>query len=378
MSLHVVQVNSALDDTGRSPEALLEAWPTLPAVATATARAGARVTVLQASGTEAELHRDGVTYKFVREPRFGTRAKSGLRPGRLVAAVRREQPDVIHFHGLNFPSHCRAICTLGIPMLVQDHGSSAQSRIAALRGWGLRNVAAAAFTSREQAEPFVRSGQLPTQVPIFAIPESSSDFTPGPQAEARGATGVIGSPALLWVGHLAASKDPMTVLRAAQQAIDHLPGLHLWCAYGSAELLPEIRALLRRDPRLAERVHLLGKVGHDTVERLCRACDLLVLGSRREGSCYVLIEALACGLPAIVTDIPSFRALTGDGQVGALVPAGDTESFAQAIVELARQPSEDLRRRTRAHFERNLSFDVVGRLLVRAYASLAAQSAEAA
>lgn len=378
MSLHVVQVNCALDEAGRSPEALLEAWPTLPAVAAATARGGARVTVIQASGSEAEIHRDGVTYRFVRVPRLGTSAKAGLRPGRLVAAVRREQPDVIHFNGLNFPSHCRAVCTLGIPVLVQDHGSSAGSRIAALRGWGLRNVAAAAFTSREQAEPFIRSGQLPAHIPIFAIPESSSAFTRGPQAEARRTTGIHGSPALLWVGHLAPSKDPLTVLRAVQQAIDHLPGLHFWCAYGSAGLLPEIRALLQSDRRLAERVHLLGKVRHDTVEQLCRACDFLVLGSRREGSGYALIEALACGLPPIATDIPSFRALTGDGEAGMLVPAGDVESFGKAIAELAAQTSEEMRCRTRAHFEKNLSFDVVGRLLVEAYTSLATQKAEAA
>ena len=51
-----------------------------------------------------------------------------------------------------------------------------------------------------------------------------------------------------------------------------------------------------------------------------RAADLFVLGSHREGSGYSLIEALACGLPPIVTDIPSFRSLTGAGVVGALWP----------------------------------------------------------
>ena len=45
-----------------------------------------------------------------------------------------------------------------------------------------------------------------------------------------------------------------------------------------------------------------------------QAADLFVLGSHREGSGYSLIEALACGLPPVVTDIHAFRTLTGCGR----------------------------------------------------------------
>ena len=40
------------------------------------------------------------------------------------------------------------------------------------------------------------------------------------------------------------------------------------------------------------------------VEELMRAADIFTLGSHREGSGYALTEALACGLPPVVTDIP--------------------------------------------------------------------------
>lgn len=356
--LKVVQVNCVLDRDRRDPGALLEAWPTLPAVATATARAGAKVTVLQLSRTAHEHCEAGVTYRFV---------------PRLREALRRERPDVVHFNGLDFPFRTRAVCGVGVPVMVQDHASRAEARFPPLRRWGLRKVAAAAFTSRYQAEPFLRTGQLPSSTRIFAIPESSSHFTPGNREQARQETGVHGDPALLWVGRLNSNKDPLTVLRAVRTTLTTLPGLQLWCAFAEGDLLPDIAHVLRQDEALAARVHLLGKVSHDKIEQLCRACDLFVSASRREGSGYALIETLACGLPPVVSDIPAFRALA-DG-TGSLVPVGDSDAFAAAIVEQARRPKAELRAAVSAHFREHLSFDVVGRRLVDAYSQLAAACA---
>jgi hypothetical protein len=63
---------------------------------------------------------------------------------------------------------------------------------------------------------------------------------------------------------------------------------------------------------------------------LAAAADLFVSGSQREGSGTALLESLACGLPPIVTDIPSFRMLTCDGRIGALWswPAHWSDSWA--------------------------------------------------
>jgi len=182
---------------------------------------------------------------------------------------------------------------------------------------------------------------------------------------------------LLWIGHLNRNKDPLTILRAVQIARAELPGLQLWCAFVDSPLLGEVEELLRSDPALAAAVHLLGRVPHHRVETLCRACDFLVSGSRSEGSGYALIEALACGLQPIVSDIPSFRALTGEGNVGELAAVGDARGFADAIVRQARGPAEARRRRVRAHFDRHLSFEMVGAKLVAAYSALAGRRAPA-
>src|SRR4029079_8491073 len=108
------------------------------------------------------------------------------------------------------------------------------------------------------------------------------------------------------------------------------PGLQLWCCYGASPLLGDVRARISSDPRLRERVHLLGHVPHERIEALMRAADVFVLGSHREGSSFATIEALATGLTPVVTAIPSLRALAGDA--GSYWQPGNSASLSAALV----------------------------------------------
>jgi glycosyltransferase involved in cell wall biosynthesis len=344
--MRVVQVNLARPPDRADPEALLEAWPTLRDVALAVAETGAEVTVIQTFPRAAELTQGGVRFSFAPGP------------------IRPANADIIHVHGLDFPLHTRRLCGLGVPVLAQDHAASAQWR-PWLRRWGLGRVAGVAFTDPAQAAPFFGHGALRPGMPVFAIPESSTRFTPGDREEARRHSGIFGDPAVLWVGRLDANKDPLTALDAVERAIPELPGLRLWCCFHQADLLGRVRERIAASPLLSEHVRLLGPVPHREIEILCRAADLFLSCSHAEGSGYALIEALACGAAPVVSDIPSFRALTGG--LGALAPPGDAAAFAEGLVKMAREPA---RRRIVGHFERELSFAAVGAKLRAAYEAL--------
>jgi glycosyltransferase involved in cell wall biosynthesis len=354
--LRVTQVSLVRPRGKPAPGALLEEWPTLRDVALATRRAGAEVTVIQPFHRSAELTLDGVRFLFA--------------PGRLTRAVAASRPEIIHVHGLEFAWQTRRLCGLGVPVLAQDHCSFADWR-PWRRRWGLKRVAGAAFTHADQAAPFLGNGSLRSDLPVFAVPESSTRFTPGDRGQARAACGIFGDPAVLWVGRLTARKDPMTALDAIERAAADLPGLRLWCCFHETDLLAEMRKRITASPRLSERVYLLGPKPHREIEILCRAADLFLACSHDEGSGYSLIEALACGAAPVVSDIPPFRALTHNGAVGALAPIRDAGTFARGLVEVARQPAAERRDRTIRHFQQNLSFDAVGTQLLRAYRSLA-------
>jgi glycosyltransferase involved in cell wall biosynthesis len=368
--MQVVQVNCLRDHLRRSPADLLDAWPTLANVAGAARSAGADVTVVLSSHRDATCEREGVTFRFVSE-RYWMRGPSPVCvPTRLPEVVNVLKPDVIHMNGFGFPLYARALCNQHVPVLAQHHGDNPYGRLRALKRWGLAKIAAAAFTSHEQALAFVADRYFKRGRPIFEIPESSTRFQSGNLAAARRATGVHGSPVVLWVGHLNANKDPLTILEAFSQALRILPDAEFWCCYGDIHLLDRIRARLAGDRLLAAHVHLLGFVDHNTIEQLCRAADFFMLGSREESCGYAVLEALACGATPIVSDIAAFRAITGKGAVGALCKPGNADSFSSALIRLASQPIADQRAKAIAHFHKELSFAGVGRKLVDAYEAI--------
>lgn len=368
--MRVVQVNCARDPLRRKGAALLEAWPTLAAVARAAGSAGAEVSVVQSASQDEECERNGVSYRFVAEPWLGGKPAAGYAPLRIMRAVQALRPDVVHMNGLGFPFHTRALSSLGIAVLVQDHSDNPHSRLAPVRRWGLKKVTGFAFTSREQASPFLRNRSIRPGTPIFAIPESSTEFRDGDVGKARRITGIFGDPIVLWVGHLNENKDPLTILQALSKTLGRLRDPRLWLCYRQAPLLKRVQGRLAADPELASRVHLLGPVSHETVELLCRAADFFMLGSHRESCGFALLEALACGATPIVSDIPAFRAITVDGAVGALCKPGDANAFAGALLALAGTNSEILRAKAIDHFNSELSFPIVGKKLLAAYRSL--------
>ncbi|HEX6913485.1 MAG TPA: glycosyltransferase family 4 protein [Longimicrobium sp.] len=356
----------------RSGTELLHAWPTLGDVASAAASAGVDVRVVQAAWRDETVDHGGVPVHLVAE-RGGPHRITAAVPRRLVQAVRGLRPDVIHLQGLVFPLQARMLCRSGVPVLAQDHGGTPPSRphAARFRRWGLGRLAGVAFTARAQAEPYVRAGVLRRETPVFEVLESSSRFTPGGRDAARAATGMDGAPALLWVGRLTGDKDPVTVLEGFALGAERLPDARLWMAYGEAALEAEVRARIASDPRLRDRVHLLGRVPHAQVEQLCRAADVFVSASRREASGFALLEALACGLPVLAADIPAARRILRGGAVGGLFPPGDARALAELLVRRGERTGEAERKAVRDHFDHYLSFAAVGRELRAAYAGVA-------
>lgn len=80
-----------------------------------------------------------------------------------------------------------------------------------------------------------------------------------------------------------------------------------------------------------------------------RAASVFVLSSRWEGFGNVLVEALACNTPVVATDIPSAREILEDGKWGILVPVGDANSMAEAILQTLQTPPQvDLTERAKA------------------------------
>jgi glycosyltransferase involved in cell wall biosynthesis len=118
---------------------------------------------------------------------------------------------------------------------------------------------------------------------------------------------------------------------------------------------------------------LITWLGHvDDMTRLLGSVHVVVLPSYREGLPRTLVEAAACALPLITTDVPGCREVVRDGVDGLLVPVKDSQALAGAIrrlqdqPEFARQLGQAARRKARAEFDER----IVIRRTMEVYAEL--------
>ncbi|MEW6321764.1 MAG: glycosyltransferase family 4 protein [Acidobacteriota bacterium] len=375
----IAVVNPVYDPALDTPDALLGRYTTLTGWSRAVAEAGASVEVVQRFTVDVALARDGVHFRFVRDGHAPF--PSASQRLRLVAgAVAEAQPDVVHVNGLMFPGLLRALrAALGsaTPIVVQDHAGGGVPAGWGRAWWrrrrlrrGLAVVDACSFTALGQADDLREAGVLGDQR-ILAIPEASTSMTSPPRHEARRRTSLLGAPLVLWVGRLNANKDPLTVLAGLDRAFGALPTARAAMVFaGDESLRPAVERTIGASPTLRDRIVLVGHVGREEMPYYFAAADLFISGSRREGSGYALIEAMACGAWPVVTDIPPFQALTG--QVGDRWTPGEAGACAAAVVRAAGRDLAAGRLRVRAEFDRRLSWRAIAARTVACYQDLAA------
>jgi glycosyltransferase involved in cell wall biosynthesis len=332
------------------------------------------VVVCQRFSSRGDVVRDGVVYRFRPDrggpnPGVSFTAADGVQSSAVAA-----HPDVVHVNGILHPALVRRLRTR-LPkraaIVVQDHGGLNPARVSLPKRIAIRRGLAAAdalfVSSPGQADGWRQSGAAPKSLVIGDVMEASTTLTGMGRDEARRASGVEGSPALLWVGRLNANKDPVTVLRGFALFAARLPTARLTMVHGTNDLLAEVNAELARTPTLRSRVRVIGQVTHDALAAYYSAADIFVLGSHQEGSGYAVIEAMACGAIPVITDIPSFRALTGHGRIGALWTPGDAQSLADALALVSARPLARERDATRGRFETTFTWRAVGRRAVDLY-----------
>jgi glycosyltransferase-like protein len=177
----------------------------------------------------------------------------------------------------------------------------------------------------------------------------------GERAAARAAAGLNGELAILTVGGIEPRKGSLTLLRAFAAARAALPERHpVLLVAGGATLFDHRDEIdrfhaLREDLGLDGDVRVLGPVTDAELEGLYRAADLFALPSVKEGFGLAVLEALAAGLPAVVSDLDVFRTFLCDGESALMAPVGDDRALADALVRAAANPALTARLRADGH-----------------------------
>jgi len=164
-------------------------------------------------------------------------------------------------------------------------------------------------------------------------------FRPLDRQATRRRLGLDG-PTLISVGHLIERKGHHLIV----EAMPALPGFTLLIAGDGPE-----RANLERqisELNLGDRVRLLGSRPHAELPELYGAADALVLASSREGWANVLLEAMACGTPAIATPIWGNPEVVAKPEAGIIMVERSARAIADSVHALfgPRMPTRDATR----------------------------------
>jgi glycosyltransferase involved in cell wall biosynthesis len=138
------------------------------------------------------------------------------------------------------------------------------------------------------------------------------------------------APLLVNIGNLTQQKDQANLVAACDRLRGEAPGLHA-LVIGDGALRGELEADIRR--RGLQDTVILAGFQADVAPALA-AADLFVLSSENEGMAWVLMEAAACGLPTVTTDVSGARFCVEEGVTGLVVPPSDPGALARAVGEL--------------------------------------------
>lgn len=291
--------------------------------------------------------------------------------------LKKQQPDVLLVQGLIFPLQVLFLrLALGSKsrIVVQHHGEKpARGLKRMFQKLADRYIAAYIFTASGNATPWISKRIISTGSKCYEVLEASTYLEKQDKQEARIKLAITGYFNFLWVGRLNANKDPLTVLKAFRAYHQINDQTRLFMIYQEESLLPAIQEYIRQHPVLEKVVSLVGQVSRQDLATWYSAVDFYISASHQEGSGYALLEAMACGCVPVVTDIPSFRKITGEGKFGFLYQAGNAESLLTCLRALSDQPDAGLPEAICRHFARELSFRAIAEKLTTVIDSVIAK-----
>jgi glycosyltransferase involved in cell wall biosynthesis len=259
---------------------------------------------------------------------------------RMVGHIRRLGIEVLHAHQYSpfFYAALAKVLTRGSVRLVfTEHGRHFPDRVSPLRRAGNRLLlqhlanavnAVSAFSADSLAS---QDGFCRHQIEVI---ENGIDVERFHSSAGLPVDLDLSRRYVVHIARFHPIKDQATLLKAFEQVAKIFPDVDLLMV-GDGELRNEL-VRLGKDLGLEERVRFLG-IRQD-VPSILRVAKVFVLTSQSEGAPLTLLEAMAVGLPVVVTAVGGMPEIVRDGVDGILAQRGDANAIASALIRLLENP----------------------------------------
>ncbi len=136
---------------------------------------------------------------------------------------------------------------------------------------------------------------------------------------------------ILFVGVLNGRKGEFDLLKAMEKIICVYPDVRLFII-GDGPTKDAVKAMVK-NLGLDKNIKLIRNIKYSEMAGYYMAADLLVMPSYSEGLSKAVLEAIACGVPVIASDIPAHKNIIKDNETGYLFKTADTDELASTIVK---------------------------------------------
>ena len=265
------------------------------------------------------------------------KARYPLQTPAVRGLLERIDPDIVHaFHLTSYgfvaalaDRHPLVTSVWGYDILQAPHRSPVHARITryALRQADV--ITATGDALAEATRPYAPPGR-----PIHVVPYGIDLKQFAPPSRSQGSDGhgaVIGS-----VKALRPEKGFGFLLQAMPSVLARHPDTRLLLV-GDGSERPRLERQAR-DLGLEQQVEFAGDVAHGDVPAFVRRMDVFVQPSLTESFGVSALEASACAIPVIATDVEGGHDIVRDGETGLLVPPADSDALAEAILRLLDAP----------------------------------------
>lgn len=315
---------------------------------------------------EGEYVHQGVHYFFIRLKRKTVRF-----PFRMHRLIKRLKPDVVFINGFIFPLQIiqlRLKLGRAVKIIVLHRAEKPFKGIKRyLQRLADKCVDAYLFASSEFGNEWKHNISVRK---IHEVIQASSVFQVMDKEQAKSITNADGYPVYLWVGKLDTNKDPLTVITAFLKFLKDQPRARLYMIYHDDALLPKLKDMISSNKKATDAIRLVGNTPHQQMQEWYNSSHFIISGSHYEGGGTSVSEAMSCGCIPVVTNIPSFRRITGSGKCGFLYEPGNADHLVSTLLRLNEMNIETERKKTLEQFKEELSFEAIARKITEVINSL--------
>lgn len=298
----------------------------------------------------------------------------------VLKTIRREQIDLIHSHWIipqGFVGAMVRLCTR-IPHVTSIHGTDIHfihkfSMIYPLTKILDHYTNAITFNSRYTCRLFREIVPIKKKHRIIPMGIYADDYTHNTEIN------VSSKKRVLFIGRLIELKGISYLIQAIKiiDSYDSNIGLSI---VGDGPIKSELEKLAK-DLNISSKVNFYGYINRESLYSVYKSADVFVLPTitiygQTEGLGVVLLEAMASGVPVIGSNTGGITDIIEDGVNGLLVPEGDPQALADAIIRILENPdlAERFRKAGLETVRDRFSWDVITDQFVEVYQEILKES----